>query len=229
MVLFVNTKRLLRSTSKKSRTRGLQSLSYVDITCQKFGRLTAISYVGSGKWLCKCDCGNEKVVRSCHLREGHTRSCGCLSRKSNGMSGTRIYNVWCGMIGRCYVESNSIYDYYGGRGIQVCDEWRDFNKFYLWAVDHGWSEDSYDLSLDRVDPDGDYCPENCRWVDKLTQANNKRNTSYITVRGETRSVSEWARYVGISYRTIRSRLVYGWNEEDAIFTPVKACVKYKDR
>ena len=133
------------------------------------------------------------------------------------------------MRGRCYTKSNSVYSHYGGRGIKVCKEWLVFDNFYNWAVENGWTEESSGISLDRVNVNGDYCPENCRWSDVIQQANNKRNTTMLTARGETKPISEWARDVGINYRTIRSRLNYGWSVDDAIFTPVGCVSKYLNR
>lgn len=131
---------------------------------------------------------------------------------------TRIYYVYVHMMARCYKPYDKAYARYGGRGIQVCDEWReDPNTFFKWAEENGYRECEYGLcTLDRIDVNGDYCPENCRWVDNLTQANNKRNTKYMTFKGEKVSVSEVARRTGLKYHTIYNRLSQGYSDEEAV-------------
>lgn len=170
-------------------------MKVVDITGKKYGRLTVVCRVGSSPrgeaiWLCRCDCGGEIVVRGTHLRNGNTRSCGCLGRETrvrNGhrrmhpihnMSKSRLYGVWSGMKKRCNCTSHRYYKNYGGRGISVCDEWaNDFQAFATWALSHGYDENAPKgkCTLDRIDPDGNYCPENCRFADMEVQQNNRRD------------------------------------------------------
>lgn len=158
-----------------------------DITGQIFGRLTAIECVGSNNWnrclwLCKCSCGNTKIVDGSSLRMGRTRSCGCLDREkhithpnrtTHGQCGTRIYRIWKAMKNRCLNPNTPDYKrWYGSNGITVCEEWKnDFSSFYEWSMANGYRDD---LSIDRIDPSGNYEPSNCRWADAKTQANNKR-------------------------------------------------------
>ena len=203
----------------------------VDLTGQRFGYLTVIERApNKGRfvaWKCNCDCGNETVVTGQDLRTSHTRSCGCLQRaifsdiakenKTHGASNSRIYKSWTKMKIRCYNKNSKSYKDYGGRGITVCKEWMEFGPFYKWALSHGYADD---LTLDRIDVNGNYCPENCRWATQLEQSNNKRNNRFITIDGETHTVSEWSRISNIKKVTIRNRLEKGWTEKDAVFHPL---------
>lgn len=168
--------------------------AFIDLTGRRFGRLVAIKRVGSisGKaaWLCRCDCGGKATVPSSSLTSGNTRSCGCIhseqvaagnrARATHGGGRSRLYAVWHSMKQRCYDKARKDYANYGGRGIRVCDEWlHDFAAFRDWAMASGYKPDAPygSCTLDRVDVDGDYEPNNCRWADAKTQANNRRNNN----------------------------------------------------
>ena len=189
-----------------------------DITNQRFGNLTALKYVGSNKdkkamWECKCDCGNTYVTTGKSLRLNLTTSCGCMKiqraiqlgkkNKTHGKTKTRLYNIWHGMKKRCRTESDTNFKYYGGKGISVCDEWvNSFESFEDWSIKNGYSEN---LTLDRINPEGNYEPDNCRWADWVTQGNNRSNNVFIMFEGEEMTKAEAARKIGISSQLLQYR------------------------
>jgi len=200
----------------------------IDLTGQKFGRLKVIGEEGRGKdgqirWKCKCDCGKITVVQSHHLRRGNIKSCGCLNQEvktKHGMSSKknkqRIYRIWESMKARCFNINHRHYNRYGGRGITICDEWKnDFQAFYDWAMSNGYQDN---LTIDRINNDGDYEPENCRWVTYEEQNNNTRQNVTITLNGETHTVAEWVRITGIPRNTIIYRLKNGKSPEEILKT-----------
>lgn len=176
-------------------------------------------------WKCRCDCGNERTVYATNL-VSHTKSCGCLTLKKvtkHHRSDTRLYRVWAHIKSRCYTPTDRAYKNYGGRGIVMCDEWKDdFQAFYDWAISSGYDENAPygSYTIDRIDVNGNYEPSNCRWVTLREQCYNKRNNLIITYNGETKTVSQWAKVFGINEKTIYTRIyLYGWDKIRAITTP----------
>ena len=202
----------------------------LDLAGKKYGRLMVLEYDGQnhrGKsmWKCLCDCGGTIIVTGAHLTSGHTQSCGCYGAEilkdrvtTHGMTKTRLYNIWQGMLKRCYYKGATSYRHYGDKGIVVCEKWHDFETFRDWAITHGYSDD---LTIDRIDNSGDYSPENCRWVDINTQLRNTSRNHFIEFNGETHCMKDWASILGINYRTLQQRVnVYGWSVERAFTTPI---------
>jgi len=207
-----------------------KSTKAIDLTGMRFGSLTVLNFVeslaGSRRWLCKCDCGNEKVIRGNALRTGNTKSCGCLLikvnkeiHKTHGNRYSLEWNIWNGMRQRCYNKKNKSYKNYGGRGIAVCDSWNNRDGFKNFLKDMGFKP-TKTHSLDRIDNNGNYCPENCRWATVEEQSCNKRNTIIITIDGVSRSLLEWAKIKGMSRKTISNRIRLNWEVED-LFIPLK--------
>lgn len=207
----------------------------LDITGQRYGRLVAIERAEnrvseSGKvrarWLCKCDCGREKIVLLDDLRGGHTNSCGCLgdesrrnSSKTHGMTGTRIYVEWLSMKARCYNKETKSYSRYGGRGVTICKEWLDdFMNFYNWAMANGYRDD---LTIERKDVNGDYCPENCCWITQKEQAKNRRATLRTKDKnGNEVYAMDVAKENGIKMSVVVARKAKGWDLDKALNTPL---------
>ena len=201
---------------------------YIDLTGQTFGRLVVIArdtdYISpSGypktRWRCRCSCGNITTVCTQELRKGDTRSCGCYeleckrnNNKTHGLSNTRLHSIWKGMKARCYNKHHKNYEDYGARGISVCDDWKnDFQKFYTWAMNNGYQDE---LTIERIDVNGAYCPENCCWVTRIAQANNRRNSISISYCGEDHTLQVWSKLTGIPYSTLyyRFKKNYGAKE-----------------
>ena len=191
------------------------------------------SYNGYVQYLCQCDCGNSKIVKACNLTNGNTHSCGCLKKKmmsakmfkhgdagSQNSKSTRLYEIWKAMIGRCCCDGSSAYDNYGGRGITVCDEWRnDYTTFKKWALSNGYQDN---LTIDRINNNGNYSPDNCRWITMSEQMYNKRNNRLLTFKNETKTITEWANEYGINRRLLGTRIDrYHWSIEKALTTPVR--------
>lgn len=194
-----------------------------DITGQKFGKLTAIKLVAHKpvRWECMCDCGKLHIASTSNLITGQVKSCGCNNKVGNPKHNqcyTRVYRIYAKLKRRCYVKDDIAYPRYGGRGIIMCDEWKEsFQNFADWAYSHGYDDS---LSLDRIDNNGIYEPSNCRWADNFQQANNKRNNNVYTYNGKTQTLAEWCRELDLAYGTIWYRLRIGWSFEKAISVPV---------
>lgn len=214
---------------------------FIDLTGLRFGRLTVMKENGRAKngkvlWLCLCDCGNRHTASGDRLRRGETQSCGCLRRErtarqfqkyAHGQVNPRIYRIWKLLRRRCYSNSNPKYKNYGARGIAVCPEWmNDYLLFQAWALENGYQDN---LSIDRIDVNGPYSPENCRWTNNLIQCNNKTDNVFLEYHGERHTVADWARIKGIHSNTLYSRLRYGWSVEDTLEIPVGTRFKNKHK
>ena len=195
---------------------------------ERFDKLIVLGEIGSSKigilWLCECECGKKIVAPSGSLRSGHTKSCGCSYFK-HGMSGTRLYTIWKGIIKRCTSVTAAEYKYYGGRGITVCNEWLDFRQFYKDMI-AGYESH---LTIDRIDNDKGYSKDNCRWSTFAEQSLNRSNNVRYTYNGETLTLSQWAQKHNVLVQTIQGRLKRGWDFSRAISTPVKKYRPYIKR
>lgn len=206
-----------------------------DLTGMKFGRWTAIrfSHVSEHRgyyWLCRCDCGTERPVRSNQLKNGTNRSCGCLQRelaaaksRVHGLSNHPLKPMYSAMVARCHNPNSSEYANYGARGIVVCERWRDSIANFI--ADMG--ERPQGMSIDRIDNDGPYSPENCRWATSSQQHNNTRFNRIIELNGRRQTVVQWAAELGLSPNTIRSRLRKGWSVERALDPHVDTNCRHK--
>lgn len=194
----------------------------LELIGKRFGRLVVVERVpsarpGSAMWRCRCDCGGTKDVASKYLSNGTVSSCGCLVRThghSSGGSRTKTYMTWDSMRRRCENPSHRAYPDYGGRGITVCDRWRDFSCF---LEDMGEKPEGF--SLDRIDNSLGYSKENCRWATSQEQNRNTRGTRMVVCDGESRSIIEWSELRGWPHHVIASRLRAGWSEQRAVSEP----------
>lgn len=189
---------------------------FIDLTGQRFGRLIVIKRAENVKsrhiiWLCRCDCGKEVKTRWQPLLSGRTMSCGCYRKDINtkhGMSRTRLGRIWREMNARCYNENNNAFKDYGGRGIGVCKEWGDnVLAFCDWADKNGYKDN---LTIERVDVNGNYDPGNCKWVTMKEQENNRTNNRLITYNGKTKTAMQWSDELGVNYRNLLWRIYNGW-------------------
>lgn len=201
--------------------------SFERLDGKRFGRLRVWAYHGKVRtgatWLCECDCGGLIVVPTSSLKGGYTKSCGCYGREHpshriHGGGKSQLYIVWKSMRERCNTPSCSSYPNYGGRGISVCKEWNEYSAFRMWAISHGYKQG---LTIDRRNNSLGYSPENCRWTDYITQANNRRNTVYVEFLGQQIPLAEAARLVGKKYSLVHNRISRGWSAYDALTRPVK--------
>lgn len=191
----------------------------------RFGRLIVIGKDGVNqrtKWLCTCECGNITSVLGTQLKDGRTQSCGCLhkeraskAKRTHGLS-KKIseYGIWDNMKKRCYSPDVKSYKHYGARGIKMCDRWK--SSFILFLADMG-RRPSKEYSIDRIDNDGDYKPENCRWATRKEQSRNMRRNVLVTINGVTKCVTDWVSYFNISKGTVSERLARGWNLDETLF------------
>ena len=213
----------------------------IDLKGKKFNKLSVIEFAytkkqPSGKsvafWKCLCDCGNISYVSATHLKSNHTTSCGCALKQhqknlgeynyANGLSNTRIGRIYYNMINRCKNPNVSSYKYYGAMQIKVCEKWQPknngFKNFCDWAFQNGYNEN---LTIDRIDNNGNYEPNNCRWVDLYIQANNKKKTKRYEYKGEKLTIAEISRKYNIGYFLLHSRVErLGWDIVEAVETPI---------
>jgi hypothetical protein len=196
---------------------------FIDITGQRFNALTVLEYIGNRRWRCRCDCGQETVVFSTNIRRGHTTSCGCAWLKSitkHGESGTVEHKTWRDIIRRCTDPDCPGWPGYGGRGITVCDRWQGSDGFDYFLKDMGRRPDGR-MSIDRIDNDGPYSPENCRWANYMVQENNSRNNRRLSYGGRTQTISQWTRELGFPATLLYQRISRKWSVERALTTPVR--------
>lgn len=205
-----------------------------NLTGKHFNRITAISpapdrVLKNGRhltmWNCVCECGNTLVMRSSDLKSGKVISCGCYRVQNTakvhtthgatkGGRNDRLYNIWAKMRGRCHNERLKEYKHYGGRGITVCKEWGEsYQTFEQWALSNGYKQG---LSIDRIDVNGNYCPENCRWATAIQQTNNTRKNKYIEAFGKKKTLAEWAREIKIPYGKLYYKLSHGITVEQVV-------------
>lgn len=207
-----------------------------DLTGSRIGKLQIIGrtpYVKGQRlrWICLCDCGKMTLCRTSELT--HQRSCGCLAseinrsrfeeiRKVKGDNRERLHRVWLGMRSRCIKPNNADYESYGGRGITICEEWsKSYLSFREWAYSNGYDENAPkgQCTLDRIDVNGNYCPENCRWVNMKQQSNNRRKCKYYEIDGTTHSLGDWCEIYGVDRKLTYSRVKRGWDVKRALTEP----------
>ena len=186
----------------------------IDLSGKQFGDWIVLKRIAGSVWLCKCKCGIEKDVSGSSLTLGKSVRCKSCATKKHGLEATKVYNTWSAMKQRCLNSNNKFYHLYGGRGITVCEEWISFEGF---LKDMGIPKKGQ--SIGRIDNDGNYCKENCRWETQKQQIRNRSNTKYVVYNGETKSVAELAEIFGHTARNVRERLKAGWSIEEAIIKP----------
>ena len=213
----------------------------IDITGKKYNMLTVISFYDiqdkKSRWLCECDCGNKKVLFAKDIKNGNTKSCGCLLHQKKyddktEMKIKRLQRIYYNMKQRCYDKNNPLFKYYGKRNIKIYNEWiKDINKFFEWALNNGYNDN---LTIERIDVNRNYEPNNCKWITKTQQGYNKTNTVLYTIEGQTKCLSEWCKLHKINYHIVYKRLKRGKTIVEALTTPIdkkyrnKLCMKKED-
>lgn len=197
----------------------------LDLKGKKFHKLLVIEKVQNQKhktmWKCLCDCGRITFASTSNLNANRVKSCGCLRNEklierstSHNQRHTNLYEVWKTMKQRCFNPNNKVYKNYGGRGITVCDDWKDnFTSFYEWSMENGYKQG---LTIDRIDNNSHYCHQNCRWTDRITQANNSRWNKHITIDGKDDTLANWLRFYNIKYYKYYKRIKQGLSEQEAL-------------
>lgn len=209
----------LRPNDKYGRLK-IISLHHTRQYLYKSGIKKTIEY-----YLCECECGKKAIIEKNRLKTGRTKSCGCLRKEiiskikgTHHLTKTRIFRIWDCMKTRCLNKNYTYFKHYGGRGITICDEWKnDFMSFYNWAINNGYKEN---LTIDRINNDGNYEPSNCRWVTMKEQNRNQSKNKFITYRGKTLCLTDWAKLIGIGKSSLKYRLNCGWSM-DNIFKGVE--------
>ncbi|WP_417444603.1 hypothetical protein [Joostella sp.] len=215
---------------------------------KKFNRLTIISFIGIDNyrnkvWKCVCVCGNYTKASTTSLKKGNTKSCGCLQKEKAAMTGrnilkthglsknadgtkTRLFRIWSGMKTRCNNSRVVEYPRYGGKGVEVCASWMNYENFHKWSINNGYKNN---LSIDRIDVDGNYEPSNCRWVTDKIQCRNRTSSRLLTFKGDTKTLSEFAEEFNISIQALHNRLKRGWSLEESLTIPLlrKGVDKFK--
>ena len=201
---------------------------FQDLTGRQFGHWTVLERADNiGEkvaWRCRCDClkRTERIVLGGSLKSGKSTSCGCVHKEQmmgnklgtkHGQRHTKLYEVWLSMKQRCSNPKSQYYRLYGGKGVTVCKEWKNFVSFYEWAISNGYKDG---LTIERKDSTKGYNPYNCKWATKKEQANNTERNHYITYNGETHTMAQWAEITGMTYETIRKRIKRGWPVERAL-------------
>jgi len=200
----------------------------IDVTGERYGKLIAIKRVGTDSykhpiWLFKCDCGNEHTTLLTNVSRGLTKSCGCIRTAKgrgvvHGYSKSRLYQIYSGIKQRCTNPHIHRFYNYGGRGINICDEWNNnSSSFFKWAVESGYRDD---LTIDRKDNNKGYFPDNCQWIPMAEQARNKRCNVFITIDGETNTQAHWAKHFGIYPSSISKLRQRGYSPEEAVHIAV---------
>ena len=200
----------------------------IDITGNRYNHLVVLEKArvenGVAIWKCLCDCGNITYVRGQNLKSGAVKSCGCLRKAAkptlkHNMSNTRLYRIWAAMKCRCYTPSHHSYNNYGGRGIKVFDLWKNSSDVFIdWAINNGYTDD---MTIERIDVDGDYCPENCTWIPANKQQSNRTSCQYFTHNNETKNLTDWCSTLNLPYKQVHNRIYkLHWSFERAISEPV---------
>ena len=191
---------------------------------QVFERLTVLGPgVRKYHWLCQCSCGNIKEINKFHIGKG-VKSCGCIlkewsteGQKTHGKRRTKTYEIWASLKQRCLNPNNKCFEHYGGRGIEISQEWMKYENF---LADMGECPAGY--SIERIDVNKGYYRENCKWIEKSMQNRNKRNNRLLSLNGKEQAAIKWAEELGIPYGTMKSRIRYGWTDEEILTIPVKS-------
>lgn len=230
-IIEVSSSRLISGDKKSCGCLYKENINYIhkfeNLCNKKFNHLTVLEYAytknGKNYWKCRCDCGNIVYITTSRIKQN--KSCGCLKYVNQNkynikLKGTRLYRIWSKIKSRCNNLKDKEYYLYGARGIKICDEWANSPKaFYNWAMKNGYRDD---LTIDRIDVNGNYEPSNCRWATAKEQANNRRNNIVIEYNGERHTLAEWAEKlpINISFSSLYNRLKGKWTIEDAFTKPV---------